>query len=178
MGELDFIINAGKLKEIKRQGWVLKGLKNPESVAEHSFRAAIIAWVLAKKLSLNEEKTIKMCLIHDIGETIIGDITPMDGIPRKKKIELEKKAVKKICLMLGIKGKEFLKLWQEFQKQESKEAIIAKEAECFETLLQCLEYWKKFPEKDFSDIFNSFNKKIKNKELKGLVKQSIKRFKE
>ena len=91
---IDFFIEAGKLKKQKRSGWVLREVKNPETIAEHSFRVAIMGWLLAnKKRGLNIEKIIKMALIHDIGEIYAGDITPYDSILPKNKKDLRKSTI-------------------------------------------------------------------------------------
>jgi len=62
---LEFLHNAYRLKEIKRTGWKLKGIKNPESVAEHSFMLALMALALAKPLKLDAGKCISLALVHD-----------------------------------------------------------------------------------------------------------------
>ena len=63
---LDFLIEIGKLKKMLRQGWVLRGIKNPECIASHTFRMAVMAWLLGEERKLNICKIIKMSLIHDI----------------------------------------------------------------------------------------------------------------
>jgi len=73
---LKFFIQIGKLKEAKRSGWLAYGVKNPETTADHVFRAAILAWALNKKKGLNEGKVIKTILVHHLYEAYIGDITP------------------------------------------------------------------------------------------------------
>ncbi|HUV72301.1 MAG TPA: HD domain-containing protein, partial [Clostridia bacterium] len=57
---LDLILEIGLLKKIQRTGWVLKGVKDVESVAEHTWRVAIFALLFAKDLRLDELKTVKM----------------------------------------------------------------------------------------------------------------------
>ena len=64
----------GILKTIERTGWVRNNIPHPESVAEHSFRTGILAMLLAKEMNVDPLKSIKMAPIHDIGESIIGDI--------------------------------------------------------------------------------------------------------
>ena|SRR3989344_5153051 len=78
-GLMKFIFDVGKLKETKRTGWIVQGIKNPESVAEHTYRVAMICMVLAKKFKLNENKLLKMSLIHDLAEELVGDIVLEKG---------------------------------------------------------------------------------------------------
>ncbi|MBI4175945.1 MAG: HD domain-containing protein [Candidatus Aenigmarchaeota archaeon] len=66
---------------------VLSKIKYPESVAAHSYGTAVLAMVLAKKLNVNQERLIKMALIHDLAESIIGDI-PMEYIENGKVSEI------------------------------------------------------------------------------------------
>ncbi|MGE4650712.1 MAG: HD domain-containing protein, partial [Myxococcota bacterium] len=66
-----------ELKNVPRQGWKEKlEIINPESVAEHSYSTATISMVLSDLKGLNTEKIIKMALLHDLAESIIGDIIP------------------------------------------------------------------------------------------------------
>ncbi len=70
-----FFQNINRLKRIPRTGWVLKGVKKPESVAEHSFRVAILAYALTKDIAhVDTDKLVKMALIHETGEIFAGDI--------------------------------------------------------------------------------------------------------
>lgn len=79
---LQFIVNIGKLKRKSRKGWtVLHKIKDSESTADHSFRLAVLAWVLGrKKQDLNLEKVIKLALLHDLCEVYAPDETPYDSL--------------------------------------------------------------------------------------------------
>ena len=70
---IDFLNKIGKLKCITRHSWTSSGRQ--ESVAEHSWRLAVMAMLCADEYpNLDINKVIKMCLIHDFGEAITGDI--------------------------------------------------------------------------------------------------------
>lgn len=79
---LQFIVNVGKLKRKPRKGWtVLHKIKDSESTADHSFRLAVLAWVLGrKKQGLNLEKVVKIALLHDLCEVYAPDETPYDPL--------------------------------------------------------------------------------------------------
>src|SRR5947199_7790692 len=64
----------GYLKQLKRAGWRLLGIPQPESVAEHSFRAAILGFILATLEGADPLKTATICLFHDTAEARIGDL--------------------------------------------------------------------------------------------------------
>src|SRR4051812_31134562 len=90
----------GKLKRLRRSGWVFKNIHDPESVADHSFAVAILTMVIAPKFKVDQLNAIKMALIHDLGESVIGDIIISDGIKilndPDKKVADERKALAKI----------------------------------------------------------------------------------
>ena len=63
------------LKDVLRQGWVNAGVEAPESVAAHSWGMAVLALKLCPE-ELNLEHVLKLCLVHDLPEVIVGDLTP------------------------------------------------------------------------------------------------------
>jgi len=67
------------------------GLKNPESVADHAYCVAAIAMVLSDSKKLDSEKILKMAILHDLAESITGDLTPEDGPKQKKEDAAMKK---------------------------------------------------------------------------------------
>jgi putative hydrolase of HD superfamily len=73
MDELDFIFQAGALRRVERSGWKTIGIK-PESVSEHSFRSAVIAYIIAKKEGADPQKAALAALFHDLHEVRINDI--------------------------------------------------------------------------------------------------------
>jgi len=166
-----FLIEAGKLKRVKRKGWVIHGIKNPESVAEHSFRTALMAAILADKFSVNREKTVIMALIHDLAESVVGDISLHDKISKKEKHEKEKKAFEKLTSVLG--DKELYNLWLEFEKGKTKEAQLVRQLDKLEMHLQAMEYeWSQ--KRDLSEFFSLVDNEVKNKELKKLLNVILK----
>ena len=70
---INFLFEAATLKRLKRTGWQILG-GNEESVAEHSFMAAVISYVLANQLKADTEKVLLMALFHDLSETRTGDV--------------------------------------------------------------------------------------------------------
>jgi putative hydrolase of HD superfamily len=165
---IDFFLEAGKLKDIKRSGWLLRKVKDPETVAEHSFRAALMAWVLGEERGLDSTKLLKMLLIHDLVEAQAGDSTPYDDLvtpqadidkllsnwPRRTKEEKERlfaekhtrelKALNDLIKKLPPKLKaEMHDLWMEYDVGNTLEGRFARQLDRIETLLQALEYEKK-----------------------------------
>ena len=131
---IKFLEEIGKLKKIKRTGWVINKIPEPESVAEHIFRVSIMALIFSDKFKLDENKCIKMAMIHDLAEALEGDITPYDKIDEKSKHEIEEKAMKK--LIKEIDNKEILELWQEYEEKNTPEAKFVYDLDKFEMIIK------------------------------------------
>jgi len=166
----EFLVKVGKLKEIPRKGWVINQIKNPESIADHLFRATFIAWILGKEKELNVERIIKIALTHDLCEVYAGDTTPYDPVipkdkrklrklmktwPRfteeQKKKQAKEKYEKEACslekLLSGLSPdleKEIRHLWLDYERGLTPEGRFFKQADRIENFLQALEYWKKY----------------------------------
>jgi 5'-deoxynucleotidase YfbR-like HD superfamily hydrolase len=134
-----FIYESGQLKHSKRQGWWQAGIKDPETVAEHSFRVAVIGYVLALMEGADPAITAATCLFHDIIETRLGDIpnvTKHYTSPEAPEIvAADQVAGMPSALADGIKG-----LVHSYSEQASKEAILARDADKLECLMQAREY--------------------------------------
>jgi putative hydrolases of HD superfamily len=96
--------------------------------------------------SLDIGKCIKMSLFHDIAESLVGDLTPADGVSKAEKSRREELAMsyfrdKLLCNVNdGAYGKELLELWQEFERGESLESCFVQDVDKIEMLLQKVEY--------------------------------------
>lgn len=145
MNILKFARIVGKLKTTKRTGWLMQNIPAPESVADHSFRVTVLAMILGPKVGVNVDKVVKMALIHDLGEAIIGDIITTWGkkpLPiLKEKKRKEKEAIKKIFSLID--QNEYVKLFDEYEKMKTKEAKFVKQIDRLEFALQALEYEEK-----------------------------------
>lgn len=73
-GTASFLLEMGMLKRAKRSGWWIAGVKDPETIAEHSFRTAVVGAVLAMMEGADPAKVALLCTFHDTQETRIGDI--------------------------------------------------------------------------------------------------------
>lgn len=166
---LNFLLEIGKLKNIKRKGITFYGVKNPDSTTDHTFRTAMLVWLLGKERNIRLEKALKMALIHDISKIYAGDITPYDGfLPKNKKergeftrkwcrlslnekksrfkskIKKEYRAFKKLISKLPEKiKKEMMNLWFDYHKLKSSEAKLVFQLDMTENLLEALEWYKK-----------------------------------
>ena len=171
---IEFFKVTGGLKRIKRTGWVLKGIKEPESVADHVYRVCVMAMVLSRGRKLNKQKLLEMALIHDLGETVTSDIRFEEGkkviASQKARDKMEHDILKWILPWTG-NAKYYLSLWYEFRDQSSPEAKFLKQVEKLEMSLQALEYQEFGVKKQLLDeFFENANKYISDPELKKMFK--------
>jgi putative hydrolases of HD superfamily len=160
-----------KLKTVKRQGWIDKlGLENPESVADHSYAVSVMSMVLSDQQELDTLKVLKMSLLHDLAESIVGDLTPRQA-SKAKKSKLESAAMKKILKQLEKPlQSEYWSLWLEYQKMSSPESIMLHEIDKLEMLYQAKLYQKSgYTKKQLLPFFKSSVPKISNKKLAKMV---------
>ncbi|MGI0090610.1 MAG: HD domain-containing protein [Nitrososphaerales archaeon] len=135
--------SAGKLKTIKRTGWIRKAgiLENAESVADHSFRMAIIGAYLSEVERLDSSRVIRMCLFHDLAESEIGDLTPEEKVSEQDHRKMEDSEIMKIFVDLPEKiRKKFLRDWKDLLQNESKEARLVWKIDKLEMGLQMKDY--------------------------------------
>lgn len=84
---------------------------------------------------------MKLALVHDMAECIVGDIAPADNIPKAEKHRREKEAMEHLTGLLNeSQRKEIYELWNEYETQSSAEAKLVKELDQLEMILQAHEY--------------------------------------
>ncbi len=152
--KLDFYIHlSGKLKELQRTGWIRKGIANAETVAAHSHGVSLLVLLFAPDY-LDKEKCLKLAVIHDLQEVIVGDITPFDGVTSEEKGQREQKAVQEIAQKLGFD--ELKELFAEYETNQSAEARFVRDMDRLDAVLQAKYYDdnKRTKEKIFAEFYN------------------------
>lgn len=153
-----------RLKRTKRSGWVNHGVNSPESVADHSFGLSVSAIALASYLELDISKVALISIIHDLGESIIGDIiSPEDRAGSELKYQKEYEAIKSILSRFKNKD-ELLELWLDFEHGKTKEGRFVKELDKVEMCLQALSYEKE-QRLDLSEFFTHTESRLSNPDL-------------
>jgi putative hydrolases of HD superfamily len=144
---LAFCRRLGRLKNIPRSGWRLRGIRDGESVADHSYRVTHLAMLLADYLAeqgvtIDVTRALRMAQIHEIGETIIGDIPQSRDNPvsAELKYSAESAAVERLTEPLGAIGARYRALWEEFEAAETLEARLVRAADKLEMMMQAREY--------------------------------------
>jgi putative hydrolases of HD superfamily len=138
-GAADFLFEMGHLKRITRAGWLLLGIPQPETVAEHSFRVGITGMVLAVVEGADVGRTAALCLMHDTHETRIGDV-PSVGRAYITSAAPEAVSAHQAATMPNDVAKVVQDLKAEYEAGETIEARVARDADKLETLLQAMEY--------------------------------------
>ena len=140
---IDFLTLTRTLKTTKRTGWVLRGVHNPESVADHMYRMSLMSMIASfSNGALDTNRCIKLALVHDLAEAKVGDITPHCGVSDEEKYRLELQTMEQISQMLGgnMGGDEILALWKEYEEGTTEEAKLLKDLDKIEMILQAQEY--------------------------------------
>ncbi|KAK6489800.1 5'-deoxynucleotidase HDDC2-like [Huso huso] len=168
---LQFMKLIGQLKRVPRTGWVYRNVEKPESVSDHMYRMAMMAFLIGDT-KLNKDRCIKLALVHDMAECIVGDIAPADNISKNEKHRREEEAMKHLTGLLSedVK-KEIYEIWEEYEYQSSPEAKLVKELDQFEMILQAYEYedQEKKPGR-MQEFFDSTKGRFHHPEVVQLVK--------
>ena len=142
------------VKEVEREGWKRKaGVPSPESVADHLFSTTLAAMMAGDLLHLDTCKMMRMALLHDVCEAATGDIQPGAMLPSKKE-ELESYALTGLlgALPLPLKRK-YLKDFSEFNRGTSREAVLVRELDKIEMVVQASTYERRGVRSDLLDEF-------------------------
>lgn len=130
----DFLFEAGMLRKTPRTGYQFLG-SGAENVAEHSFRAALIGYVLASMAGADQEHTAMLCLIHDFHEARTGDFNYVNSIYNT--------SGQRLAMQHALKGtgltEKLLPLWDEQEEGESLEARLARDADQIDLILNLVE---------------------------------------
>jgi putative hydrolases of HD superfamily len=135
-GVLEFLRAAEKLKSTHRSAWTSAG--QPESVAEHTWRLCLMALVLKDAFpGVDFARLVKMCIIHDLGEAIGGDIPAIHQVPGQSKAGQERADLLELLHPLPERLQtEITGLWDEYEAAASPEARLAKALDKLETIMQ------------------------------------------
>jgi len=134
-----FLYEVGLLKRYKRTGWLIAGVKEPESIADHSMRAAIIASVLAVMEGADPERAALLSLFHDSQETRLTDL-PYLAKPYVSKASNEQVTEQQVRGLPAVVAAMISGVVAEYEGEVSHEAVCARDADKLECLIQAIEY--------------------------------------
>jgi len=135
-GVLDFLRRAEALKSTRRSAWTSSG--EPETVAAHTWRLCLLALVLRDELGgADLARLLSICIVHDLGEAIGGDIPAIHQTPGASKAEQERADLVELIEPLPERLRaHVLELWDEYEHAQTREARLAKALDKLETILQ------------------------------------------
>ncbi len=146
---IGFLDEVQRLKVVPRTGWLLRGVRDVESVADHSFGVTWMAMLLADRaraigLEPNVEKVLRMALLHDLTEARTGDLPATikryfdNGVLH----HADEQIAQEMLTNLGEIGETYLQHWREYEARQTLESCIVKAADKLDLLLQAREYEK------------------------------------
>jgi len=131
---LDILHTAERLKDATRHCYTSGG--RHESVAEHSWRTALMAFLLKEEFpEVDMDKVIRMCLIHDLGEAFTGDIPSFDKTQADERLE-ENLLRRWVASLPDPLSREMSTLYDEMAKRETAEAKLYKAIDSLEAVIQ------------------------------------------
>lgn len=198
-GILDVLEHAGRLKQLLRQGWVDRGVYDPESVADHCYRLAVMVLLLGERAeSVNLGRALTLALVHDLPESIAGDATPFDQALNEAEAEreaifrqppaysseadrakyaAESEAMDEITAGLSAELKNvLLGAWNEYEAGQTPEARLVRQADKLESWLQALEYRQKQPGLVIESFSIGTEQAVTDPALRGLLDAIRERF--
>jgi putative hydrolases of HD superfamily len=138
-GAARFLFEAGLLKRAARTGWWVAGLTDPESIAEHSFRTALVGTVLAAMEGADPGRTAMLCVLHDTQETRVGDIAHHSR-PYVTASANEAVTADQVAGCQPEVAQVIREAVAEYEAARTREAVVARDADKLECLIQAVEY--------------------------------------
>jgi putative hydrolase of HD superfamily len=169
--------NIDKIKHHERQGWVDAGVKGTkDTIASHSFGATILGWILSQTEDVDENKVMKLLIIHDLIMAHIPDVTPKDASYKKKK-DLENSAGEKLLQSVPdcIK-EEFAQCFKEYQEGKTEEAKIAREADKLDTVFQAIMYSERLHKNEVAQFLNAYESTFQSRTSRKIVDEIKKKW--
>ena len=158
-----------KLKNVQKSAWRLKDVRNPESIASHSFGISLLSLVVPLPNNINREKLVRMAIVHEIGKLLSGDsICETGRFINQQKCKL--KVESEICSLQQILPEPMYKkcgsLSAEYLQQKTIIAKYLKQLDRLEVVIQSLFYEKSCNSELCDEFWNNANMHIKDKTLR------------
>ena len=172
-----FFRRAGILKRLKRTGWVKKGVSSPESVADHSYRVALMTMTIGSMKRqrgeiFNLEKALSLSLLHDLPESFIGDLDPetKEILGKRRVTELQRQAVTSSLDAMPEKLRTlYEKMFQEYENQRTPEAQLVKQIDYVEMILQAREYSEAEEDGNLEEFWRTWKNNTYDEDIRSLL---------
>lgn len=168
------------LKTQPRTGWVDRGIpvEKTESIADHMYRMSIISMTIPNK-SISIDRCVKIALIHDIAESLVGDITPFGGVTKQEKHRRELETIDYLAQLIAPYNSDFAhdmkELWLEYEEIRSPEAVYVKDIDKYEMIQQAWDYEQEYGLKYNLDEFYVARLAVKTPEIGELCDEIIRK---
>ncbi|AET38006.1 HD domain-containing protein Ecym_2260 [Eremothecium cymbalariae DBVPG len=161
------------LKIQRRTGWVDVGINPCESIGDHMYRMGVSS-MLIKNPEVNRDKCVRIALVHDMAESLVGDITPLGGITKEEKHRREWETMQYLCEKVirpynPVAADEIMADFVAYEREDCLEARYVKDIDKFEMLVQCFEYERRHKFSKELEQFWSAVSSIKTEEVKSWV---------
>ena len=161
-----------KLKSLRRTGWLRCGVREPESVAAHSYAVALLSVLLADLRGLDAAEAARMALIHDLPEAVIGDLTPEQKREAAEKVSgRELEVIKDLAKSLPEEiASTYLQAWRDYAEGLSPVARLVRDVDKLEMGLQAIGYVRS-GSRSAIEIYESALKQIRDPEIKEILRK-------
>lgn len=168
---LGFALAAVRLKGVRRRGWVEKlGMERPESVADHSYAAALLAMALSDEAGLDTAAVMRMALLHDLAESETGDIVP-GSAPAGEKRRLEDAAMGRLLARLPERAERACaRAWEQYLRGDTPEARLVRETDKLEMAVQASEYAR--AGRDVGQFFESARAAVRDPLMQDILREA------
>ncbi|NBC96447.1 MAG: HD domain-containing protein [Deinococcus-Thermus bacterium] len=141
MSALAYLLHAYRLKDRPRTGWGLRGVADPESVADHSWGTALLCLVFADEAGVDTAEALEIALVHDIAEAETGDFARRDDADVAGKPALEADAMAGLAaLWAGPAAERVQRRWEAYETRSGRAARFVRDMNLLDMCLQALAY--------------------------------------
>lgn len=143
---IDALLTAYRLKDQRRTGWSLRGIDDPESVADHSWGSAFLVMLYAEEAGVDRARAVEIALVHDLAEAVTGDLPTRVASLADARVAGEKRAREERAIQTIVRGmsRERAGLveqrWEEYEARATEEARFVRDMNLIDMCLQALVY--------------------------------------
>lgn len=159
--ETETLLRALALKDETRTGWQLRGVRDPESVAAHTWGVSLLCLFYAPEAGVDRDRALRMAALHDLAEAETGDVptradSTAETVPAAEKLHRERAAV--ADLLEPFDDGDLRELWEEYEARESDVARFVKDMDLVDMCLQAVRYEREGRYEPGGDEFREYDR--------------------